>query len=216
MERVRKVVAAFGEEHVERLTGVSRSQLRYWDSIHFYTPSYAEQDRHLPFSRVYSFKDIVALRVLNMLRNLYHVSLQHLRSVSKKLTHSMRDDEKWTGIRLYVANKKVVWQQPGEATPREVLSGQHTPEIVLLVVANELRRDVELLNKREPKQEGVVVRSRFVNHNAPVLSGTRIPVNAIKRFAAAGYKVAQILREYPDLTEKDVQAALAYEPRAAA
>jgi uncharacterized protein (DUF433 family) len=55
-----------------------------------------------------------------------------------------------------------------------------------------------------------------VAHNAPVLAGTRIPVRAIKRFNEAGYSVAQILSEYPTLTESDVVAALAYGPKAAA
>lgn len=208
------VIAAFSEEHAERLTGVTRSQLRYWDAIRFYIPSYAEENRHLPFSRIYSFKDIVALRVLNMLRNLHGVSLQHLRQVSKKLNRYAED--KWTGITLYVSNRKVIWQEPGTSKPQEVLSGQYIPEIMLQVIATETRRDIELLNRRDKSQHGVVVRSRFVNHNTPVLAGTRIPVNAIKRFAAAGYSTAQILKEYPDLTEKDVKAALAYETRAAA
>lgn len=209
-----KVIAAFSEEHAERLTGVTRSQLRYWDQVHFYTPSYAEQNRHLPFSRVYSFKDIVALRVLNMLRNQHGVSLQHLRQVGKKL--SRYAEEKWTGLTLYVVNRKVLWREPETRMPQEVLSGQYVPEIALQVIVTETRRDIELLNRRDESQQGLVVRSRFINHNAAVLAGTRIPVNAIKRFAAAGYSTAQILKEYPDLTEKDVKAALAYETRNAA
>src|SRR5687768_1012124 len=111
MGTTRSVIAAFSEEHAERLTGVTRSQLRYWDEIKFYIPSYAEHDRHLPFSRVYSFKDIVALRVLNMLRNQHGVSLQHLRQISRKL--SKHAEDKWTGITLYVLNRKVHWQEPG-------------------------------------------------------------------------------------------------------
>jgi len=208
------VIGAFSEEHAERLTGITRSQLRYWDSIGFYTASYAGQNRHLPFSRVYSFKDVVALRVLNMLRNQHTVSLQHLRQVSKKLSKYAED--RWTGITLYVVNRKVVWQEPGTKQPQEVMSGQYIPEIMLQVIATETMRDVELLNRRDKSQEGIIVRSRFVAHNAPVLAGTRIPVNAIKRFVEAGYNTAQILKEYPDLTEKDVRAALAYERRKAA
>ena len=43
-----------------------------------------------------------------------------------------------------------------------------------------------------------------------LIPGTRIPARAIKRFAKAGYSVAQILKEYPDITAADVEAAIAY------
>ena len=35
------VIAAFSEEHVSRLTGLSKTQLRYWDQTGFFTPSYS-------------------------------------------------------------------------------------------------------------------------------------------------------------------------------
>ena len=57
-----------------------------------------------------------------------------------------------------------------------------------------------------------VSKSRNVNHNVPVLAGTRIPVRAIQRFAEDGYTVEQILVEYPSLTAKDVKAAIAHGP----
>ena len=214
MGAMQKVIAAFSEEHAERLTGITRSQLRYWDRTRFYIPSYAEDDRSIAFSRVYSFRDIVALRVLNLLRNDHHVSLPHLRKVREKLGHLA--EERWTGIKLYVFNKRVVWHEPGTKKPQEVLSGQYVVEVALQVIIADTKRDVEKLNRRDDSQHGVIVRSRFVSHNTPVLAGTRIPVNAIKRFAEAGYNTAKILKEYPDLTEKDVEAALAYESRVAA
>ena len=52
-------IAAFSEEHATRLTGVTKSQLRYWDRTNFFVPSYAEENRRVVFSRVYSFKDIL-------------------------------------------------------------------------------------------------------------------------------------------------------------
>jgi uncharacterized protein (DUF433 family) len=44
----------------------------------------------------------------------------------------------------------------------------------------------------------------------PVIRGTRIPVELILRKVAAQVPLAEILRDYPRLTEADVQAALAY------
>jgi hypothetical protein len=65
---ISNVVAAFSEEHVERITSLTKGRLRYWAKTGFFKPSYSEDDLRLPFSRFYSFKDIVALRTLEMLR----------------------------------------------------------------------------------------------------------------------------------------------------
>ncbi len=44
----------------------------------------------------------------------------------------------------------------------------------------------------------------------PVIRGTRIPVYMILDMASAGMGTKQILREYPQLKEEDVAAALEY------
>ena len=71
MSIISNVVMAFSEEHVARLTGITVHQLRYWDRTGFFHPAFAADDRKVAFSRVYSFKDVVSLRVLNILRNKY-------------------------------------------------------------------------------------------------------------------------------------------------
>ncbi len=44
----------------------------------------------------------------------------------------------------------------------------------------------------------------------PCIRGTRIWVSLILDFLANGMTVAEILAEYPQLTEEDVRAAIAY------
>jgi len=44
----------------------------------------------------------------------------------------------------------------------------------------------------------------------PVIRGTRIPVELILKMLSQGIPTEEILREYPHLTNEDVQAALAY------
>ena len=44
----------------------------------------------------------------------------------------------------------------------------------------------------------------------PVIKGTRIPVYVILNLLAEGYDFNEIMKEYPDLTEKDILAALEY------
>lgn len=44
----------------------------------------------------------------------------------------------------------------------------------------------------------------------PVIRGTRIPVELIMRKLSEGMTTLELLEAYPRLTEKDIQAALAY------
>lgn len=47
----------------------------------------------------------------------------------------------------------------------------------------------------------------------PVIKGTRIPVYVILNFLAEGYNFDEIIKEYPDLNQKDILAALEYARR---
>jgi len=203
------IVTAFSEEHVERLAGLSKAQLRYWDRTGFFRPSYADEDRRAPYSRVYSFRDLVALRTLGVLRNQHQVPLQHLRQVAKKLSHLK--DALWTKTVLHVLNKRVVFIVEGK--PQDALTGQLVLPVPLKVIISDMSEASKKLRQRQADQFGKVVQNRYVVHNAAVVAGTRIPTRAIRAFKDAGYTTQQIIHEYPDLTEADVRAALAHEER---
>jgi uncharacterized protein (DUF433 family) len=207
------VLAAFSEAHAERLTGVRKLQLRYWDHTEFFSPSYSQGQYREAFGRVYSFSDIVALRVLAALRNKHGVSVQHLRQV--KLNLSKESPNLWTGVRLYVRNKRVHWVEPGTGLPQDIASGQFVFQTIDLdsVVAS-TKSDVKAFNARKSGSVGKIEKIKSLNHSAPVIAGTRIPVQTIKRFHEAGYSTEQIISEYPDLTVKDVKAALSFEKAA--
>jgi DNA-binding transcriptional MerR regulator len=206
------IIRAFTEDSAARLTGLTASQLRYWDKTGFFAPEYADADRKSPFSRLYSFRDIVALRTLSDLRNRYSVTLQHLRKVADKLDHLGYD--LWTNTILYVLNRKVIFHEPGTDLPQEVVSGQYViGEVALKGIILDTTRRVEKMRGRDPEKIGHIERSRYVNHNAWVVGGTRIPTAAIKRFKEAGYTSEQIIAEYPDLTHGDIKAALGHEKR---
>ncbi len=208
------VVMAFSEAEVQRLTGISSPQLRYWDRTGFFTPAFAAADRRERFSRVYSFRDVVSLRILDALRNRHGVSLQHLRQVSEKLAHLAED--RWSKATLYVLNGKVLVDDSTLGRRREIVSGQYTLEIPLASEIDRAGKDIAALRKRETGQIGSIARHRSVSHNAEVVAGTRIPIAAIRRFHAAGYDPGAILREYPDLTRQDIEVVLARESRPAA
>jgi len=117
-----EVVRAFSAEHVVRLTGLSESQLRSWDRIGFFSPAYAYEDRHSPYSRVYSFRDVVGLRTIAVLLQQYQVSVQQLKLVAKKLVSKGFDN--WADVKLYVVKKQVHFQRPATRDVEGVWDGQ--------------------------------------------------------------------------------------------
>lgn len=200
---------AFGIERVSRLTKLSVRQLRYWDQTGFFAPQLADEDRSLPYSRVYSFRDVVGLRTLALLRE-KKIPLQELRKLGAWLKEHY--DTPWASLRFYVAGRKVFFDDP--ATGARWASsppGQTALTIEMQPIAREMRAAVERLGERQPDEIGRITRRRHVMGNAPVLAGTRIPTAAVWSFHEAGYDTAGIIEQYPRLTADDVRAALAYE-----
>src|SRR5262249_38598089 len=159
-------------------------------------PSYLESDQRLAYSRFYSFKDVVALRTLELLRVRNGVPLQHLRKVAEKLSHLKED--LWTKTTLYVANRKVVFSDPVTGKPQEVVSGQFVIEYPLLKLIEDTSDSIERAVHRPKDQVGKVARSRGLNRNAWTVAGTRIPIASIRRLHEDGYSVERIIEEYPD------------------
>ncbi|MGP9820354.1 DUF433 domain-containing protein [Salinarimonas sp. NSM] len=207
------VVFAFTADEVARLTGLSTARLRDWDRAGFFQPRHVRAERGRPHARLYSFKDVVGLRVLKLLRSEYKVSLAHLRDVARELLqHSA---EPWAEIKLYVLNRRVYFDEPETGKARGVIDGQYVL-LPLEDVESEIREKVSVLRRRDERMIGRVEKRRNVVRNAPVIAGTRIPVSAVRHFSQAGYSIEDILEEYPTLTRADVEAALAYADGAAA
>lgn len=202
------VIGAFGEADAARLSLLTVGQLRNWDRKGFVKPSYADPDRSLPYSRIYSFRDLVSLRVLGQLRNVHKVPLQHLRKVSDRLSHL--GDSKWTRTTLYVLGRRVVFTDPRNDERIEVVSGQRVFDIPLRVVISDTRKAIADLNHRSESETGKVVHGKFTLQNEPVFQGTRIPVSAVKRYLDAGYSPDAIMCEFPDLTLADISAAQSF------
>lgn len=201
-----QVVSAFTEEQASRLTGITVHQLRYWDRTGFFSPQFADENRRAAFSRVYSFSDITSLRVLNVLTKQYSVSVRHLRDVAAKLCEL--DNSAWSRVSLYVLKGRVNFDDPEDGKQREVVSGQISIGIPLEKVVADTRRDIKALSERGPEQVGKIQRNRNISHNSPVISGTRIPVRAIKNFHEDGFSIDEIIAEYPSLSVEDVEAAI--------
>lgn len=211
---ISNVIAAFSEEQIGRMVGLAKGRLRYWAKTDFFKPSFVEEDGRLPYSRFYSFKDVVALRTLEMLRVQNGVPLQHLRKVAAILADLK--DALWTQTTLFVFNKKVIIVNPETGQPQEVVSGQYLLGIPLAKVISDTKSDIIAFRSRPTSTFGRLARNRSIARNAWVIAGTRISVGSIVRLHEDGYSVDQIIAEYPDLTPDDVQAALSHGGRSAA
>lgn len=207
------IVSAFTEEQTAKLTGCSPRQLRYWDRSGFYQPEFADPDRRTAYSRIYSFRDLLSLQILNTLRNDLGVSLQHLRAVKEGLAHLGED--KWSKTRLQVVKREVVFHDDDADESRGAISGQIVLQpIVLETVRAKMATAVRAMKQRDETAVGRIERSRFIAGNQAVLAGTRIPVRSIKAFVKEGYTADEIRKEYPSLTDADIAAAEAYEDAA--
>jgi uncharacterized protein (DUF433 family) len=78
----------------------------------------------------------------------------------------------------------------------------------IVSVMEDVKREASLLKERTENQIGKIEQKRFVSHNSPVIAGTRIPVSSILHFVEDGFSVEEILKEYPNLTEADIHAAI--------
>ena len=205
------IVAAFTIDQTARLTGVTKRQLGAWDRDGFFVPSLVYGDRGNAYARLYSFRDLLSLKVLNQLRNETKVPLSHLREVKRDLAHLGEDV--WVKSTLYVLGKRVVIQRNDE-TLEEAGTGQGVLQIPLKVVVGNMREQVEAMNRRDGTVIGKFDRHRGVANNQIVVAGTRIPVRSVKAFHEAGYSIGDIQREYPTLTTADIEAAIKYDTAA--
>ncbi len=206
MDQFSNVISAFNIDQASKLTGLAPSQLSAWDKAGFFQPEHAETNRRLPFSRVYSFRDIVGLKTLAILRKEYRIPLATLKKVAAKLEHV--STRPWSELQLSVLKRDVVViREDGLAVG--ACDGQ-IALIPLRSIIEDLRRDTETLKMRRSETVGKIEQRKFVLHNSARISGTRIPVSAIKSYLDAGCSDTDIIDAYPDLSIEDIAAARNY------
>lgn len=199
----------FTAQHVSQLTGLSLRQVRYWNNQGFFVPQYVHLGRRT-FSSVYSFRDVVGLRTLAVLRNVYKIRLQELKRIGEWLMH--RYEAPWASLTFYVRGKEVFFDDPETETRIAARDFKQTAiHFEMDKIASEMAKAAERLKSRHEEQYGKITRNRYVVHNAPVIAGTRIPTSAIWNFYQAGYDDEAIIEEYPRLTPPDIRAAIEYE-----
>ena len=204
----------FTVEHASRLSGVSVRQLEYWSATRFFGPK-----REGGGPPLYGFRDLVALKTISLLRNHYRVPLQELRKVGDWL--AKRVHSPWSSLRFFVDTKRhrVYTNDPSTGARISARDGQAiVPELVTIEMSDiaEKAREAMIaeLKERAPASIGQVARHRRVMGNQAVVAGTRIPTSAIWSLHEDGFSIRKILKEYPSLEERDVEAALRHEREA--
>jgi len=199
----------FTADQVCTLCRISARQLSRWNKIGFFKPRYAEGVSR-PFNRIYSFRDVVGLRTIGLLRNRHSVPFRELKRIGEELKRT--PDADWSKVVFYLdPTNHLYFRAPnsGEILGAEPL-GQR-PLLEMSTVIRFVERSLVRMNRRKPTQVGKIAQNRFVVRNEPVIAGTRIPVGAIYRLHRAGYSSQQIIKEFPRLRPADIEAAITHE-----
>lgn len=195
----------FTLDQATRLTGFSRDRLAQWDKSEFFRPEASLGESGRAFSRLYTFRDIVGLRVIAHLLD-RGVSVRELRKLGKWLRAA--HEKPWSSLRFWVAGKRVVFDDPEtgkqlEARPR---FGQRPLEFDLAPIVSDAETAVTELHRRRSEDLGHTQKRRHVAGGAEVFSGTRIPVSAVLDMIRLGYPTEYILNEFPRLERTDIEA----------
>lgn len=201
---------AFTAEQAARLAEVSLAQVRRWSRIGLYRPEFAEQD-------LYSFRDVVALRTIGILRSRHRIPV-HGRAGLVAFGEWLRERRAapWSSLRFCVAGRELMFREP--ETGRLVSSGPagqiaNGDLFDVVEVETAVRKAAELVMRRSEEQLGKTERRRGIQGGGQVVAGTRIRTASIYEFHQAGYRIEQILNEYPNLTRSDVEEAIHFEKR---
>jgi len=202
-------IGLFTTEQVCELCGISLKELTYWDKAGFLKPRYVEGVKR-PSNRLFSFRDVVDLRALGLLRDKYKIPLPDLR----RLSHDLRklSDANWSILSFCLGDDGRAYFRRAED---DAIVAPHSLGHRLLFrmreIIHQVDKDLIRFNRRKPEQLGKIDQSRQVAGNATVIAGTRIPTAAIFRLHQAGYSANQIISEFPRLRPADIEAAIKHE-----
>jgi DNA-binding transcriptional MerR regulator len=195
---------AFPDKRAAQLAGIIVRQLRHWEQTGLVFPSVRQEISPRNTVRLYSFQDLVDLLVVAELRHRPGISLQHIRRLVAHLRTGdfdapLRELKFATrGKEIYISYPDGSWS--GDLKPDQLIYRQ-------VIALDEVVAKIERARERDPRAGGHVTSRRGVHRSKPVFAGTRVPVATVQRYLDAGYDTAAILREYPSLTEADVEAA---------
>jgi uncharacterized protein (DUF433 family) len=205
----REITRAFTADRVRELTGLTKRQIQYWDEQDFIRPSLTSRQGR-GRRRLYSFRDVVALRTAAEIRS--QVSLQLIRKVDAYL-RQLDYEHPLAEIAFEIVGDDLFFEEAGAVRharrPEQTIFRVTVPFAHLV---NDLERRIAKLDERPV---GVLERRQRTLGGKLLIAGTRIPVAAIQRMHDDGASDAAILKQFPDLKRRDVRAALRVAPEEA-
>jgi uncharacterized protein (DUF433 family) len=196
-------ISAYTADRARRLTGLTVRQIQYWDELGFIRPSLTRR-KGRGRRRLYSFRDLVSLKVAADLRR--SVSLQLIRKVND---HLRRLDYRnpLAELSFVIVGGKLYFEESARWQDSRQL-GQVVASFIIRVgaIAADLQQQIRI-DQARARRPGVIERRRGVLGGKPVLAGTRIAVQTIKNLLRDGASVEEIRELYPDLGSNDIQAA---------
>lgn len=190
-----------------RFAGVSQRQLRYWDSTDLLSPGIRRQLSPRNTVRLYTFPELVELRVIATLQGM-GMSLRRIRKVVQFLRREghkapLRELQfSVTGDQLFFQRPDGTWA--GDRQPDQIVIDA-TISLPLDQYRARIRQAAQ--GKRSRADAGRIERHRKVLGYKPVFAGTRVPVAAVKPYLERGLPVREILEAFPQLTRADIEAA---------
>ena len=131
---------AFTSKQACYLSGCTSHQLRYWDKVNLVSPTIQSSNGKPGVPKLYSFRDIVSLRVIKTLLD-NGMSIQRVRRAWRYLTKNGNLEDQLSNIRL-VSDGKTIYTVEEEVVFDALKSGQLAFFETIDTVTKEVREDV--------------------------------------------------------------------------
>lgn len=130
---------AFTAEQASTLTNCTAHQLRYWDRVGLVVPSVQATGGRPGVRRLYSFRDLVALKVVRSLLD-NGMSLQRVRRAWDYLRRHADFDDHLASVKLVTDGQTIFSVVSDDG---ELLDALRNGQLAFFVAINEIARDVE-------------------------------------------------------------------------
>jgi DNA-binding transcriptional MerR regulator len=132
-------VDAFTAQQACQFTGCTAHQLRYWDRVNLIRPSIQSTGGRPGRRRLYSFRDLVALRVIKSLLD-NGMSVQRVRRAWDYLRRTGDMDEHLAGVKLVTDGQSIFRVASDE---EELIDALREGQLAFFVAIDEITREVE-------------------------------------------------------------------------
>src|SRR5437867_6880490 len=137
--RVARPMEGFTAHQATKFTGCTARQLRYWDQIRLVTPSIQGTGGRPGVPRLYSFRDLVALRVVKSLLD-GGMSLQRVRRAWDYLNRRAGLDRHLSEVKLITDGQSIFKVARKEG---EIIDALRKGQMAFFVAIDEIARSVE-------------------------------------------------------------------------